>query len=43
MVVSLHQPLQHLDVALAVRVYRQLMDAGMVMTLQKLSAPWGHD
>ena len=33
-----HQALQHLDVALAVRVYRQLMDAGMVMTLQKLQS-----
>ena len=32
------QALQHLDVALAVRVYRQLMDAGMVMTLQKLQS-----
>ena len=33
-----HQALQHLDVPLAVRVYRQLMDAGMVMTLQKLQS-----
>jgi len=33
-----HQALQYLDVPLAVRVYRQLMDAGMVMTLQKLQS-----
>ena len=33
-----HQALQHLDIDLAVRVYRQLGDAGMVMALQKLQS-----
>ena len=32
------QALQFLDVALAVRVYRQMGDAGMVMALQKLQS-----